>query len=328
MEQQMMEQQTRPQPPGRSVTTKQHWLARLGQECPRRAFSSLLSCIDLKWLQEAYCRTRKTIVIERNTANLYSMNLEVNLQALLERLHSGCYQPPVAQQPTDGHLPADVIAWFEDKLLQQAVAMLLEPLYEQEFLDCSYGRRPGRSAQQALTTLWQQLTDMGGGWVVELSIGSLRDHIDSGQLLQWLSQRVSDESLCRLIEQWIDAGMLKHEQSFFCEIEQHDNGLHIGSILLNLYLHEVLDSWFENNVKKRLQDRSFIIRYKDNAILGFADQADARRVMMVLPKHFGRYRMTLHSGTTRLVRFLPEDRGIEQQPSVRPCHHLVKQLCA
>jgi retron-type reverse transcriptase len=317
----------------KNVSEKQQWLAKLGKECPQRSFPSLMSCIDLKWLYEAYRCVRKSNAnsLDQQAANHYAMNLQQNLQALLDRLHAGRYRPPsirplqIARQ-TGCSIRPNTVELFEDEILQQAVAMLLEPLYEQDFLDCSYGQRPGRSAQQALSFMWRQLAYMGGGWVVELSIESLRDNVDAGLLLKWLGHRVSDPQLIELIEQWLQQGLLRQDAPFFSDQSCARYPI-ISSILLNLYLHEVLDSWFERNVKKRLHARAFIVRYNNSAILGFGNQADARRVMMVLPRHFSRYGMELRPTTTRMVQFLLEHRSASpRQPS--PSYHLVKQLCA
>lgn len=274
--------------PPKGISAKQHWLETLGLLCPKQSFPVLMDCIDLPWLQEAYRRIRKTekTSLDEQTAAAYVIDLQTNLENLLARAKSGNYCPVLTPA-----IPVNDIAAFEDRVLQQAVAMLLEPLYEQDFLNCSYGWRPKRSAQQALTVMWRQLVNMGGGWVIELSIEALQNNLDHNQLQTWFQQRVCDKQLCYLINQWLQAGLLNQKNDL------------ISAILLNLYLHEALDSWFEQNVKKRLQGRSFLVRYGNQAILGFSDEAEARRVMLVLPKHFAKYHLPLFPEQTRLVCF-------------------------
>jgi retron-type reverse transcriptase len=146
-------------------------------------FTSLAHHIDLRWLYEAYCRTRAdgATGVDGQTATDYAAHLRDNLQSLLERAKSGTYRAPPVRRV---HIPKGQgpetrpigIPTFEDKVLQRAVAMVLEAVYEQDFLPCSYGFRPGRSAHQALDTLWQQTMGMGGGWVVEVDIRKFFDY--------------------------------------------------------------------------------------------------------------------------------------------------------
>jgi len=177
------------------------------------------------------------------------------------------------------------IPTFEDKLLQRAVAMVLEPLYEQDFHPDSYGFRPGRSAHQALEVLYQRLRNMGGGWVLELDIRSYFDTIDHALLREFVQQRVKDGVLNRLIGKWLKAGVMEHGQWQRMEAGSPQGGV-ISPLLANIYLHHVLDVWFEREVKPRLVGSSSMLRYADDAVLVFANERDARRVMEVLPKRF------------------------------------------
>jgi group II intron reverse transcriptase/maturase len=292
-----------------NVSTKQQRIAQLSQRFPQRSFTSLAHHIDLEWLMEAYRRTRKdgAVGVDGQTAADYEIDLEGNLQRLLNRAKSGEYRaPPVrrVQIPKGsgrGTRPIG-IPTLEDKVLQRAVAMILEPLYEQDFLDCSYGFRPGRSAHQALAASWKQLMGQQGGWVIELDIQAFFDTLDKSQLRDWLKQRISDGVLCRLIDKWLKAGALEDGVLSYPEAGVPQGSV-VGPILSNLYLHEVLDVWFEQEVKPRLQGPAFEIRYADDAVLGFAHEADARRVMAVLPKRFAKYGLTLHPTKTRLIDF-------------------------
>jgi RNA-directed DNA polymerase len=197
---------------------------------------------------------------------------------------------------------------FEDKLLQRAVQMVLEPLYEQEFHDCSYGFRPGRSAHDALQTLWDGLMRMGGGWIIDLDIRKFFDTLDHACLRDILKRRVNDGVLLRLIGKWLNAGVLEDGELSYPERGTPQGGV-ISPMLSNIYLHEVLDKWFSNEVKPRLKGEAFLIRFADDAVLVFARKEDAERVMEVLPKRFGKYGLTVHPEKTRLIWFgKPDER--------------------
>jgi retron-type reverse transcriptase len=159
------------------VSTKQQRIAELAKQSPQMGFTSLAHHIDLGWLYEAYLRTRPDGApgVDGQTAAEYSVDLRANLEGLLNRAKSGTYRaPPVRRvhipKGTGGDTRPIGVPTFEDKVLQRAVVMVLEAVYEQDFLDCSYGFRPGRSAHQALDALWRQLMGTGGGWVVEVDI--------------------------------------------------------------------------------------------------------------------------------------------------------------
>ncbi|HKB38769.1 MAG TPA: reverse transcriptase domain-containing protein [Gemmataceae bacterium] len=165
------------------VSTKQQRIAELARQSPQMGFTSLAHHIDVRWLYEAYQRTRADAApgVDGQTAQDYGAHLGDNLRSLLERAKSGTYRaPPVRRvhipKGTGGDTRPIGIPTFEDKVLQRAVVMVLEAVYEQDFLDCSYGFRPGRSAHRALAVLWQQLMAMGGCWLVEVDIRAFFDH--------------------------------------------------------------------------------------------------------------------------------------------------------
>ena len=298
------------------VSTLQQRIAEIAREKPEMAFTSLAHLIDIPWLHEAYHRTRKdgAAGVDGQTGKDYEANLEGNLQALLDRAKSGTYvAPPVRRVhiPKAGSVTetrALGIPTFEDKVLQRAVAMVLETIYEQDFLDCSYGFRPGRSAHQALEALWQRTMKMGGGWVVEVDIRKFFDTIDHGHLRAFLKRRVHDGVLLRLVGKWLNAGVLEDGCVTHPEKGSPQGGV-VSPLLSNAFLHYVLDEWFEREVQPRLKGQSFLIRYADDLVMGFSCEDDARRVMEVLPKRFEKYGLTLHPEKTRSVPFeRPPDR--------------------
>jgi group II intron reverse transcriptase/maturase len=291
------------------VSTRQQRIAELAKQSPEMGFTSLAHHIDLRWLHEAYLRTRRDGApgVDGQTVADYRANLPENLQSLLDRAKSGTYwAPPVRRvhipKGTSGDTRPIGIPTFEDKVLQRAVVMVLEAVYEQDFLDCSYGFRPGRSAHQALDALWQRTMGMGGGWVLEVDIRKFFDTLDHAHLRELLRHRIRDGVLLRLIGKWLNAGVFEEGNLSFPEAGTPQGGV-VSPLLANVYLHYVLDVWFEREVKPRLRGRAFLIRYADDFVIGFASEEDARRVLDVLPKRFGKYGLTLHPDKTRLVPF-------------------------
>jgi group II intron reverse transcriptase/maturase len=180
-------------------------------------FLTLAHHIDVTLLREAYERTRKDGApgVDGQTASEYEARLEANLRSLLERFKSGTYRAPPVKRvhipKGDGSKTRPIgIPTFEDKVLQRAVVMVLEAVYEQDFSDCSYGFRPGRSAHQALERLWRELMSMRGGWVLDVDIKGFFDNLDHGHLRGFLDRRVRDGVLRRTIDKWLKAGVLEN----------------------------------------------------------------------------------------------------------------------
>jgi len=309
------------------VSTKQKRIAQLAKQMPGVPLRTLAHHIDIEWLKEAFRRTRKdgAVGVDGQTAEEYAANLESNLQSLLNRAKSGdgYRAPPVrrVQIPKPGSSKSRPIGipTFEDKLLQRAVVMVLEPVYEQVFLDCSYGFRPKRSAHDALEALWKHtMTMKHGSWVLEADIENFFDSVDHRLLREMFSQRVRDGVLVRLIGKWLKAGVMDKGCVYHPETGTPQGGV-ISPLLANIYLHEVVDVWFEHEVKPRLRGRAHLVRYADDLVMVFEIEADARRVQDVLPKRFGKYGLRLHPEKTRLVRFT-KPRGGPKPPGSDPDH--------
>jgi len=292
------------------VSTKQRRIAELARQSPEMGFTSLAHFIDIDWLREAYRRTRKdgAVGVDGQSGEDYAVDLEGNLRSLLERAKSGTYQAPPVRRV---HIPKGGsatetrplgIPTFEDKVLQRAVVMVLEAIYEQDFKNCSYGFRPERSAHQALESLWKQTMATRGGWIVEVDIRKFFDTIDHGHLRELLKRRVRDGVLLRLIGKWLNAGVLEDGCVTHPEAGSPQGGV-VSPMLSNVFLHYVLDDWFEREVHPRLKGHSFLICFADDFVMGFTCEEDARKVMDVLPKRFEKYDLTIHPEKTRLVPF-------------------------
>ena len=293
-----------------TVSTKIERIAKRAKDMRGVPLNTLAHFIDIEWLREAYRRTRKdgATGIDGQTAEEYAANLEANLRSLLDRAKSGdrYRAPPVRRvhiPKGDGSKTRPIgIPTFEDKILQRAVAMVLGAVYEQDFLPCSFGFRPGRSAHDALRVLRESLMEMGGGWVLEADIEGFFDAVDRTKLQEILQRRVRDGVLLRLIGKWLNAGVMEEGRVYRPHSGTPQGGV-ISPLLANIYLHEALDEWFEYQVKSRLKGRAFLIRYADDFVIVFQWEEDARSVLEVLSKRFDKYNLRLHPEKTRLVPF-------------------------
>jgi group II intron reverse transcriptase/maturase len=275
---------------------------------PEGRFHSLAHLIDVSALERAYGRSRKNaaVGVDGVTKDEYGQGLEQNLQNLHERMKAKRYRhQPIRRvyiPKEKGKKRPIGISAFEDKLVQDAVREVLEAIYEQDFLDCSHGFRPKRSAHDAVRTLDRIVHRGEVSWILEADIVSFFDSLDRKKLMEMLEVRVADGSLLRLIGKCLHVGVLDG-----VELSTSESGTAQGSVLSpllgNVYLHYALDLWFEQEVRPRMRGRATLIRYCDDFVIGFELEADARRMMDVLPKRLGRFGLDLHPDKTRLLPF-------------------------
>jgi group II intron reverse transcriptase/maturase len=278
------------------------------QREPEGRFHSLAHLLDVPALERAYHRMRKdaAVGVDGVTKEQYGQDLERNLQDLHARMKAKRYRhQPIRRVhiPKEGGKTRPIgISAFEDKLVQDAVREVLEAIYERDFLDCSYGFRPGRGAHDAVRTLDQIVHRGEVSWILEADVVSFFDSLDRTQLKEMLEIRVADGSLLRLIGKCLHVGVLDG-----AELSAPETGTTQGSVLSpllgNVYLHYALDLWFETVVKPRLRGRATLLRYCDDFVIGFEREDDAQRVMAVLGKRLGRFGLTLHPDKTRLLPF-------------------------
>lgn len=290
-----------------SVSTRLRKIATMAEAMPGVALTTLAHHIDMSFLAEAFRRTRKSGSpgIDGQTGAEYGAALHSNLEALLHRAKSGNYRAPPVKRvyiPKDGGERPLGLPTFEDKVLQRAVAMAVEAVYEQDFLPSSYGFRPGRSAHDALRDLQANLTTMRGGWVVDLDIENFFGTLDHTHLNAFLDLRVRDGVIRRLVGKWLNAGVLEDGVVRRDEAGTPQGGV-ISPLLANVYLHHVLDLWFHKEVRPRMRGQVWLVRYADDAVIGCSLEEDARRILRVLPKRLARFGLKLHPEKTRLVPF-------------------------
>lgn len=303
----------------REVSTVQQRIAQVARERPAEVFTSLNHYLDVEWLKEAYYRVKPASApgVDGQRWSEYGKDLTENLSRLLDRVKSGSYvAPPVKRM----HIPkgeggketrAIGMPTIEDKVLQRAVKMLLEPIYEEDFKYFSYGFRPGRTAHEALTAIWSQGGDPRMKWVLEVDIRKYFDTIRHDWLRTILDRRVRDGVIRRLINKWLKAGVWEKGEISYSQEGTPQGGV-ISPLLSNIYLHEVLDSWFVETVRPRLKGRRYLVRFADDFVLGFERKEDAEKVYKALFRRFERYGLSLHPEKTRLVAFgQPEEDGQE-----------------
>lgn len=303
------------------VCTIQQRIAQVARERPQEVFTSLNHYLDEAWLKAAYERVKPDSApgIDGQSWADYGKDLERNLRSLLDRVKSGSYvAPPVKRvhiPKGDGKETRPIgMPTLEDKLLQRAVAMLLESIYEQDFKYFSYGFRPGRSAHEALASLWGQSMRHQIKWILDVDVRKYFDTLKHAHLEAFLDLRVRDGVIRRLISKWLHAGVLERGQLSYPREGTPQGGV-ISPLLANLYLHYVLDCWYLESVKPRLKGRTLLVRYADDFVLGFEDKEDAERVYAVLFRRFEKYGLKLHAEKTRLVPFgRPEGSGGEGTP--------------
>ncbi len=258
---------------------------------------------------------KKTPGIDGQTAAEYAEDLLENLSDVHERLKTKQYRAASIKRvwipKDDGSQRPIGILVLEDKIVQKAVAILLESVFEADFYDCSYGFRPGRNPHQALQAVRELINRLNIGWILNVDVQQFFDTLDRKIFFDLLHSRVKDGGLDRLLGQWFKVGVRDGEHLSYSDRGTPQGGV-ISPIIANIYLHFVLDDWFEQEVKPRLKGRCFLVRFADDAILGFEYEEDALRVREVLFKRLEKYGLKAHTEKTRLVRFTRPSYGAKK----------------
>jgi RNA-directed DNA polymerase len=281
---------------------------------PNGRMRSLAHHIDIEALRRSFHRIRDdaAVGVDGVTKEAYGEKLEENLADLHSRLKGKRYRhQPIRRSylPKGGGKTRPIgISTIEDKVVQGAIGELLGVIYEQEFLECSHGFRPGRSAHDALKVLNRSIRYGEANWILKADVAAFFDSMDRPVLRGMLEERIDDKSLMRLIGKCVHVGVLDG-----AELQTPEEGTAQGSILSpllgNVYLHHVIDKWYENEVKPRMRGRSCLVRYADDLLFGFEVEEDARRVMRVLGKRLDRFGLSLSPDKTELLDFRRPPRG-------------------
>ncbi len=275
---------------------------------PTTQFTSLAHLLDEEALKRAYTRIRKdaAVGVDGTTKEAYGEFLDENVRDLHRRLKSMLYRHQPIRRVHIPKAPGKTrpigISCIEDKIVQGAIAELLEAVYEPEFLPCSFGFRRKRSAHAALRAVNRMAFHEGVGWILEADIQAFFDSLVRPRLREILQLRVVDGSLLRLIAKCLHVGVLDGEE-YSAPDEGTVQGSSLSPLLGNVYLHHVLDKWFEHEVKPRLSGHARLVRYCDDFVIGFVHKTDAERVLGMLHERMSVYGLTLHPDKTRLIPF-------------------------
>ena len=291
-----------------TVSTK---LARIAEQSKRDAtwvFTTLAHLMDEDFLTEAFHQLRKDAAagIDEMTVTEYAVNLGERIADLHRRLVAREYRAQPARRvwipKGDGGQRPLAILVLEDKIVQRAVAMLLEAIYEPHFREFSFGFRRQRSAHHALTYVRQQCLEHDINWIIDADIAKFFDTISWEELRAILQKRVNDGAILRLIGMWLHVGVVEGDRVTNQEVGT-PQGAPISPILANIFLHSVLDEWFHNDVRTRMNGSCFLVRFADDFVMGFSLKSDAERVYKVLPKRFERFGLRIHPEKSRMVQF-------------------------
>jgi group II intron reverse transcriptase/maturase len=290
------------------MSTKLLKVAERARRDPQARILALAHLLDEELLTVAFARIRKDAAmgVDGVTKEQYAEHQEKNLRGLRERMKAGRYRHQPIRRVHIPKAPGKTrpigVSTVEDKVVQNALHLVLEAIYEQDFLGCSYGFRPGRGAHDALRAVDAAVMQGRTSWVLEADIRSFFDSLDRSKLMEMLRQRIADESFMRLVGKCLHVGVL--DGAAYSEPDEGTaQGSTLSPLLGNVYLHHVLDLWFERDVRPRLRGNARLVRYADDFIVLFEHRDDAECVFAVLPKRMARFNLTLHPEKTRLLPF-------------------------
>ena len=274
----------------------------------KRKFTALLHHVSIDLLRESYYSLKKQAApgVDGVTWQEYGQGLEARLSDLHGRVHRGSYHAQPSRRvwipKADGRQRPLGIAALEDKIVQHAVGTVLNQIWEEDFLDFSYGFRPGRGQQDALDALWVGIARKRVNWILDLDIRSFFDKLQHSWLVKFVEHRIGDKRVVRLIQKWLKAGVM--EDGEWSETKEGSpQGSVISPILANLYLHYVLDLWVEQWRRKQVRGEVIIVRYADDAVLGFEHREEAERFLEQLRERLRKFGLELHPEKTRLIEF-------------------------
>ncbi|MFH1981941.1 MAG: group II intron reverse transcriptase/maturase [Pseudomonadota bacterium] len=291
------------------MPTSLRGIVRTARRSKTHRFRDLYRMLNAELLEAAWRLLNKSAAIADTdvTVKEYAAGLEENLASLAERLRQKRYRAKLVRRryitKDNGKKRPLGIPALEDKIVQKAVSMILEAIYEPEFLDCSYAYRRDRGAKDAVGDLGFNLQYGVYGYVVEADIKGFFDAIDHDRLLEMLCARINDRAFLGLIRRWLKAGVLEPEGYVKHPVTGTPQGGIVSPILANVYLHVVLDEWFHQTVKPALRGRAAMYRYADDWVCALQYRDDAARFYSVLPKRLGRYNLELSPEKTRILRF-------------------------
>ncbi len=303
----IVESNTRPTQSGERVSQGLHGVRERARRNQQERFTALLHHVTPELLRESFHALKRKAApgVDGVTWQEYATGLEDRLKDLHSRVHRGAYRAQPSKRcwipKANGKQRPLGIAVLEDKIVQQAVVTVLNAIYEEDFRGFSYGFRPGRGQHMALDALYVAIKRKRVNWILDLDLKSFFDNISKEKLVQLIEKRIADPRILRLIQKWLNAGVM--EEGVWSETEAGTpQGAVISPLLSNVYLHYVLDQWTDQWRRAARGDIT-IVRYADDAILGFEHQDEAERYLRELKEHLLKYGLELNEDKTRLIRF-------------------------
>lgn len=278
-------------------------------------FKNLYVLINEEFLHDCWKLIRKDAAcgVDRVSAQEYEQNLDENIRNLVDGLKRNFYHAKLVRRhyipKPDGRLRPLGIPATQDKLMQLAVARILQAIYEQDFLPCSYGYRPNRSALDAVDRLTIKLQFGRYNYVVEADIAGFFDNLDHSKLIEMLAARIEDRRFLGLIKKWLKAGVLDTDGKVIYPTLGSPQGGIVSPVLANVYLHFVLDLWFENKVKANCKGQACLVRYADDFVCGFQNQDDAETFYKALDWRLEQFGLRLAPDKSRVFHFSSSDKS-------------------
>ena len=291
------------------MTTRLERFTRKAREELRTRFNALMGMVyDPEGLRESFERQdgRKAPGVDGMRKEQYGEGLEERLADLSARIRRLGYRPKPVRRTYipkgDGRYRALGVPSFEDRLVQDRLSRILQAIWEPEFCDCSFGFRPGRSAHDALRRVAEVITNAGTQWVVEADIKGFFDHMSHAHLVEFLAHRIADPKLLRMIQRFLKAGIMEDGRFTASEEGAPQGGL-VSPVLSNIYLHYVLDLWFEKRFARECEGKAYLIRYADDYVACFEQESDARRFLMAMTERLAQFDLEVEPSKTAILRF-------------------------
>lgn len=301
------------------METQLERIAKVAKEKPEEKFTSLIHLINKESLMESHqtMSTGKASGVDGMTKEQYSQQLEENIEALLTRMKNNAYKPQpvkrvyIPKAGSEQKRPLGIPA-YEDKLVQATLARILNAIYEQDFLECSFGFRPHRGCHDALQLLEKITRRPQIRYVVDADIKGFFDNIDHEWMKQFVAHRIEDKNLKRLIARMLKAGIM--EEGKYQETPKgNPQGSSASPIFGNIYLHYVIDLWFEKVVRKHSRGKAYMVRYADDAVFCFEYQQDAQRFYQAFIRRLGKFNLEVAEEKTKIIELKKDDNDEDDQ---------------
>jgi RNA-directed DNA polymerase len=296
------------------VFTKLQRIEELAKQDVKLKFTSLAHLLKPELLKHALDKLNKHGApgVDGITVPQFAREADTNIETLHRELKEKKYRADSVRRAyipkACGKLRPLGIPTVKDRVVQSATAMIIEKIYEPYFLNISYGFRPGKSAHDALETIREEVNKNPVNWIVDVDIKGYFDHVNHKWMIKFLQHKIADRTILRLISKWLKAGIMENGIMVRNE-EGTPQGGPISPLLANIYLHYVLDLWFENKYKHGCQGYSFMVRYADDFVAGFQDQEEAKQFLKDLKQRFAEFGLEISEEKTQIIKFGRNSRG-------------------